>query len=109
MRTVKQTNGAALNQYGRGHCYDPDRLLNIFMQRCSIHGDKALAKRLGFAPQVLEGLRSGRIPVAPWMLRSISEAGGLSVEEVRELLGDRRSKARPTVMLGPAVRDEGDG
>lgn len=106
---MNRTNGAALNQYGRGHCYDPNRLLDIFMQRCSIYGDKALAKRLGFAPKVLEGLRSGRIPVAPWMLRWISEAGGLSLEEVRELLGDRRSKARLTVMLGSAARDEGNG
>jgi hypothetical protein len=109
MRTVNRTNGAALNQYCRGHCYDPNGLLDIFMQRCSIHGDKALTKRLDFAPEVLAGLRSGRVPVAPWMLRWISGAGGLSVEEVRELLGDRRSKARLTVMLGAAVRDEGNG
>jgi hypothetical protein len=43
------------------------------------------------------------------MLRWISEAGGLSMEEVRELLGDRRSKARLTVMLGAVARDEGNG
>lgn len=89
--------------------YDPNRLLDMLMQRRALRSDKALAKLLGFAPRVLAGLRSGRIALAPWMLGWIAEAGGMGVEEARRLIGDRRARARPNFMPSVARRDAEDG
>lgn len=88
--------------------YDPNRLLDMLMRRRAIRSDKALARLLGFAPGVLAGLRSGRIAPAPWMLGWIAEAGGMGVDEARRLLGERRARARPTLLPGVARRDAGD-
>ena len=79
--------------------YSPDRLLDTLMQWFGITTDRALAKKLDFTPNVIAGLRSRHIPVAPWMLRWIAECTGIGVEEIRQILGDRRAKMRPSCLL----------
>jgi hypothetical protein len=79
--------------------YSPDRLLDTAMQWLGISTDKALAKKLGFTPHVIAGLRSRHIPIAAWMLKWIAECTGIGLEEVRHILGDRRAKVRPSCLL----------
>lgn len=79
--------------------YSPDRLLDTVMQWYGITTDKALARKLGFTPHVIAGLRSRRIPVAAWMLKWIADCTGSDVREVRQVLGDRRAKVRLSCLL----------
>lgn len=76
--------------------YDPNRLLDTVAQRLGISGDRMLSRMLQLSLQIVRGMRAGRLPVRASILLAIAECIGASVEELRHILGDRRSKARMT-------------
>jgi hypothetical protein len=76
--------------------YDPNRLLDTVAERLGISGDRMLSRMLQLSLQVIGGLRSGRLPVRASILLAIAECVDTSVDELRHILGDRRSKARMT-------------
>ena len=76
--------------------YDPNRLLDTVAERLGISGDRMLSRMLQLSLQVIGGIRSGRLPVRASILLAIAECVGTSVDELRHILGDRRSKARMT-------------
>lgn len=74
--------------------YDPNRLLNMLAQSLGVTTDKSLARILKLPVSVVRNMRSGRQPVRPSLLLLMTESVGKSVEELRDLLGDRRQKLR---------------
>lgn len=77
--------------------YDPNHLLNTLIARLGLSSDGALSRRLKIARDVLGDIRAGRIQVGGSMLLWIQEATGISVEELRRLMGDRRARYRLSV------------
>lgn len=85
--------------------YDPNRLLDAVMLRMGLTNDGALARFLKVAQPVIRGIRHGRLPVAASLLMWMHEATGMSIAELRLLLGDRRARYRlayATAKLRPA-------
>lgn len=74
--------------------YDPNRLLDTVLARLGVNSDKALSRKLQVADSVISKIRSRRIPVAASLLLWMSECTGASIQELRQILGDRRAKAR---------------
>lgn len=74
--------------------YDPNRLLDTVLARLGVNSDKALSRKLQVADSVISRIRSRRLPVAASLLLWISECTGASIQELRQILGDRRAKAR---------------
>lgn len=74
--------------------YDPNRLLDTLLARLGVNSDKALSRKLQVAGSVISKIRSRRIPIAASLLLWMSECTGASINELRQILGDRRAKAR---------------
>lgn len=74
--------------------YNPNRLLDELIQRLSLKNDAALARTLEIAPPVISKIRHLRLPVGPSMLIRMHEESGLSIRELRDLMGDRRNRLR---------------
>jgi len=79
--------------------YNPHRLLDTLRERLQLPSDCALSRKLKVAASIIDDIRHGRIPVAGSMLIWMSEATGISVPELRVLLGDRRTKSRLSVAI----------
>lgn len=74
--------------------YDPNRLLDTVAAWLGIADDRALSRLIGLSPGIIRGLRAGRLPVRASILTLMADYAGKSVEELRSVLGDRRSRAR---------------
>jgi hypothetical protein len=74
--------------------YNPNRLLDTLIERMGLANDGALSRRLKVAKTVISNMRHNRLPVGASMLMWMHEATGISIRELRALLGDRRSKCR---------------
>ncbi|MDB5841023.1 MAG: hypothetical protein JWQ23_2975 [Herminiimonas sp.] len=74
--------------------YNPNRLLDTLMQRLKLQSDGALSLKLKVAKNVITSIRNGSLPVAASMLLWMRDATGMSVDELRMLMGDRRKKCR---------------
>jgi plasmid maintenance system antidote protein VapI len=79
--------------------YNPNHLLDTLIQRMGLTNDGALARALKVARPIIHDIRHGRLPVAASLLMWIHEATGISINELRMLMGDRRTKFR----LGHAI------
>lgn len=77
--------------------YDPNLLLNTVTARLGLPSDRALSRRLKVARDLIGDIRTGRVQVCGSMLLWMQEATGLSIEELRRLMGDRRMKSRLSV------------
>lgn len=76
------------------HTYDPNRLLDALIERMNLKNDAALCRALSISPPVISKIRHGRIPVGASVLIRMHEESGISIRELRELMGDRRSDMR---------------
>lgn len=74
--------------------YDPNNLLDILIERLNLKNDAALSRALEVAPPVISKIRHRRLPVGASMLIRMHEVSSLSVRELRDLMGDRRTKYR---------------
>lgn len=81
---------AAVSQQG----YDPSHLLDALIAHMRLKNDAALSRALDVAPPVISKIRHRLIPVGASMLIRMHEASGLSIHELRALMGDRRRKCR---------------
>jgi hypothetical protein len=79
--------------------YDPNRLLDTLTVWLGIDSDKTLASMLQISPQIIRGIRNGRLPVRPSILIPMAECVGKSIDELRRILGDRRKKARMSLRM----------
>ncbi|WP_151446058.1 helix-turn-helix domain-containing protein [Lacisediminimonas profundi] len=78
----------------RPNGYDPDNLLGSLIGRLRLKNDAALSRALEVAPPVISKIRHRRLPVGASLLIRMHEVSNLSIEELRELMGDRRGKFR---------------
>ena len=72
--------------------YDPNNLMDALIKQLGIKNDAALSGRLEVAPPVISKIRHKILPVGPNLLIRIHEESGLSIREIRALMGDRRAK-----------------
>lgn len=79
--------------------YDPNRLLDTLSIRLGIDSDRMLSHVLHVSPQVIRNIRCGRLPVPTSILLAMAESAGASIEELRRVLGDRRSRVRMTCSI----------
>lgn len=74
--------------------YDPNRLLDTLLQKMNLKNDAALSRMLEVAPPVISKIRHRRLPVGASLLIRMHETTGMSIRELRDLMGDRRTKYR---------------
>jgi hypothetical protein len=74
--------------------YDPNNLLDTLIKTLGIRNDAALSRVLEVAPPVISKIRHKILPVGPSLLIRMHEESGISIKEIRSLMGDRRAKFR---------------
>jgi len=74
--------------------YNPNHLLDILIERLNLKNDAALSRALEVAPPVISKIRHRRLPVGASMLIRRQEVSTMSVRELRDLMGDRRTNYR---------------
>jgi hypothetical protein len=70
--------------------YDPNRLLDYLIEQMKLKNDAALARALAIMPPMISKVRSRRAAISPALLVVMHEASGISLEVLREQMGDRR-------------------
>lgn len=88
--------------------YDPNRLLDSLIERLHLKNDAALCRLLEVSPPVISKIRHKRLPVGASMLIRMHEETGLSVRELRDLMGDRRKDYRFSDNQGKPLKDKED-
>jgi plasmid maintenance system antidote protein VapI len=74
--------------------YDPNRLLDTLLEKMNLKNDAALSRALEVAPPVISKIRHRRLPVGASLLIRMHEVSEMSIRELRDLMGDRRTKYR---------------
>jgi hypothetical protein len=74
--------------------YNPNHLLDILLGKMSLKNDAALSRVLEVAPPVISKIRHRRLPVGASLLIRMHEVTGMSIRDLRDLMGDRRTKYR---------------
>jgi hypothetical protein len=90
-------NGIELEEI-RG--YNPNRLLDVLCENLRLKNDAALSRVLEISPPVISKIRHGRVPVGASLLIRMHEVCGLSICDLRFLMGDRRNKFRVSDVQG---------
>lgn len=72
--------------------YDPSNLLDTLIDCLSLSNDAALAKTLQVAAPVISKIRNLHQPVGATLLINMHEESGISIADLRALMGDRRAK-----------------
>ncbi|HEY8607737.1 MAG TPA: hypothetical protein VIM12_11550 [Noviherbaspirillum sp.] len=81
--------------------YHPGHLLDALLLQLHLNTDDELSRRLRVAPRVIKQIRAGTLPIGASMLIWMSEATGLSISELRSLMGDRRRTCRVSFARAP--------
>jgi hypothetical protein len=76
--------------------YDPETLLDTLTRILGARNDRHLAKRLDVQPSQICKVRKRRVSVASSLLISMHEETGLSIRQLRALMGDYRDHSRPS-------------
>lgn len=76
--------------------YNPNHLIDTLSANLQIKSDAALCRILEVSPPVISRIRTGSLPVSGSILLRMHEVSGLSLKDLRFLLGDRREKFRTT-------------
>ena len=74
--------------------YDPDNLLVSLIGKLHLKNDAALCRALEVSPPVISKIRHRRLPIGASMLIRMHEVSGMSINDLRLLMGDRRNKFR---------------
>ena len=74
--------------------YDPNNLLESLIEKLNLKNDAALSRALEVAPPLISKIRHRRLPVGASLLIRMHEVSALSIKDLRELMGDRRTKFR---------------
>lgn len=79
-------------EVANGLVYNPGHLLDTLIERLQLKNDGALAKVLNVAGSTITRIRRRRIPIAAAVLIRMHEVTGLTIGDLRYLMGDRRKK-----------------
>lgn len=78
--------------------YNPNHLLDSLREKLSLRNDAGLSRALEVEPPVISKIRHRRLPIGAAMLIRMHEVSGMSIRELRLLMGDRRDKFRMSPM-----------
>ncbi len=87
--------------------YDPNRLLDTLLEKMNLKNDAALSRMLEVAPPVISKIRHRRLPIGASLLIRMHETTGMSIRDLRDLMGDRRTKYRLSDAQGKPKPVEG--
>ncbi len=88
--------------------YDPNRLLDVLIQKLGLKNDAALSRALEVRPPVISKIRHRTLPVGASLLIRMHEVTDMSIRELRELMGDRRRRMRISDVDGKPKNAEDD-
>jgi hypothetical protein len=91
---MRDTGSRTGEQPAKGAVYDPGHLLDALIGHLQLKSDVALANMLRVTASTLSKIRHRRIPVGAAMLIRMHEVSGLTIGDLRYLMGDRRKKFR---------------
>lgn len=93
--------------------YDPNRLMDALKDMLHLDSDIALSQVLEVPPLVISHIRYRGYPVAPSILIRMHDITRLSIQELRDIMGDRRKTVRTSYDMvflsdpeSPEVREE---
>lgn len=93
--------------------YDPNRLMDALKDMLQLDSDVALSQVLEVPPLVISHIRYRGYPVAPSILIRMHDITRMSIQDLRDIMGDRRKTVRTSydmVFLSnpdfPEQRDE---
>lgn len=86
--------------------YNPNRLLDTLLERMHLKNDAALSRALEVAPPVISKIRHKRLPVGASLLIRMHEVADISIRDLRDLMGDRRTKYRLSHVQGKPKSSE---
>ncbi|MGZ5857238.1 MAG: hypothetical protein ACXWJK_08360 [Burkholderiaceae bacterium] len=78
----------------RDEQYDPNKLIDALIKQLALKNDAALSKHLDIEPPVISKVRHRKLRVGAALLIRMHEVSGLSIRELRDLMGDHRGKYR---------------
>jgi plasmid maintenance system antidote protein VapI len=78
----------------KAETYNPNHLLDVLLAKMQLKNDAALSRMLEVAPPVISKIRHNKLPVGASLLLRMHEVTGISVRDLRDLMGDRRQKYR---------------
>jgi hypothetical protein len=87
---------AAAQETSAAEVMNPNALLDFLIGKLNLKNDAHLSRVLDVAPPVISKVRNLRLPVGATLLISMHEVTGLSIADLRGLMGDRRAKFRDT-------------
>ena len=74
--------------------YNPNHLLDTLRDKMKLKNDAALSRALEVAPPVISKIRQRTLPVGASLLIRMHEVTQMSIRDLRDLMGDRRTKYR---------------
>jgi plasmid maintenance system antidote protein VapI len=74
--------------------FDPNRVFDAFLHKMELKNDAALSRLLEVPPPVISKVRHRRTPISAAILIRMHEVSGMTVRELRNIMGDRRAKFR---------------
>jgi len=74
--------------------YDPNRLMDALKDMLHLESDVALSEVLEVPPLLISHIRYRNYPVAPSVLIRIHDITQMSIQELRDIMGDRRKTVR---------------
>jgi plasmid maintenance system antidote protein VapI len=89
-------SAAAAEATNTAEVLNPGLLLDILIGKLGLKNDAHLARVLEVAPPVLSKIRHNRLAVGATILIAMHEVTGMSIADLRGLMGDRRAKFRDT-------------
>ena len=84
--------------------YDPNRLLDTLRERMHLKNDAALSRALEVTAPVISKIRHRTLPVGASLSIRMHEVTQLSIRDLRDLMGDRRTRYRVSDMHGKPYR-----
>lgn len=76
--------------------YQPSRLFDAICKNCALKTDSELAVLLGIGNAQICKVRHGNQPLSGQLLLRIHEVTGMEIRQLKMLMGDRRSRQRPS-------------
>jgi plasmid maintenance system antidote protein VapI len=74
--------------------YNPNHLLDVLLNKMQLKNDAALARMLEVPPPLISKIRHYRLPIGASLLIRMNNVTGMSIRDLRDLMGDRRTKYR---------------
>lgn len=81
--------------------YSPASLLNTVITELALSNDAALARALDIQAPLLSKIRHGKLPISAGVLLRLHEVSGRSIDDLRVLMGDRRTRFRICARSNP--------